>query len=576
MCGFFITNNKLSFDKYKSNKNLTSKIFTRGPDEQEFLIDDEHQFYTHFARLSLSGDFENGKQPILIKAHKQHKLICFNGEIFNFRGLSKKYNLKMVSGDGDTAFLKKILTYNKLEEVVHLFEGMFSIVELDLVNGVYTGVKDYFGKLPLNYYFNQKDNVFCFSSSATCVAHSTQNTELNFEVFKSYLFFGMSNISDTIYKNIKSVGGGEMIKISGANIERSFPFTTRMSENDGETLHIDLADAIDRRLETTRGVAMFHSFGIDSTIVSEICSKKSLLIENYTAVFNETSRSEWGHSNYIFVSEDNYFDHLEKVMGYSDDVCVDPVTPVLSILGSALNNKQKIVMTGDGADELVGGYKWYSRYQKILLLRKIIKLFSFEFLVKHIKNERIVEVLTCDPAYVAFFLRSPVRKRVLDSLNCFPPVNSEFYSKVGNMREFDLEIFLQATMLKKNDIAAAVNGIEIRSPFLDETFFRHHFQKKNGKKVLKKLYKKLTHRNAPDKEGFELPFGNWNIHEKIDLMEFEEVFLYFFPNEVDFIKRLRATEIDKIKDKYFLLNLMQSHCWMLSQMKSRGVVRDVD
>ena len=138
MCGFFYTNDQDGFDKVKNSSRLTAKIAIRGPDSTEFERNYDEHYHIMFSRLVLSGRPEYGVQPKVFCANERKLILLFNGEIFNFSNLAREYNIKLLSGFGDTEVLVRLLQTISIEEVLAQLKGMYAICIVDPTSEKYT------------------------------------------------------------------------------------------------------------------------------------------------------------------------------------------------------------------------------------------------------------------------------------------------------------------------------------------------------------------------------------------------------------------------------------------------------
>lgn len=578
MCGFIgyiCKENSLRKDEYQKKFNFYfEKQKFRGPDYQEkiSLTKEKKKIQVGFNRLSIIDISNKGNQ---IFKNEQFCLL-FNGEILNFKNLKEKYfqTIKFNSNTDTEVLFNFLIKYKetRLDEL----EGMFAFVLIDLKNNEVILCKDYTGIKPL-YYFVNDDGIF-FSSDAKFL-YSISNKDLNHEACKFFFQFGFTPKEDTLIKNVKKLPPSSYMKIdfnkNHKKINKYFEIENqnKISEYDENDLKDTIQDAIKKNLISDTKTGIFLSGGLDSSIISVISKKINPEITAYTSFFSPENKYEKFNKDFFFAEKlcKDFNIKLNKVIieennEYQKDLILrsfqslDEPIANLNFFNSFLQSKQakdencKVILTGDGADEIFGGYE---RYQKCMIARKyqFLSLFSSKVSRLNSLNDNML------PQYFynfinfnkyKFLFSNNFHNQVLESsdFKITLPANSK---KEDVINYFDLSYWLSNESNFKLDRASMFNSIEARVPFQDisliKKFFKLNFNKKidlfNLKKPLKKLNITPTYIKNRKKHGWFSP---------------ESFFLRGYLKEF-FLDTLHSTQNSKeeIFDKEQVLKLFKDH-----------------
>ena len=368
MCGICgIINYKESLTEPVLRK-MNEAIVHRGPDDEGFFIDG--QFGLAMRRLSII-DLETGHQPIT--SFDKRYVIVYNGELYNYRDLRdqhlKDYSFKTKS---DTEVILNL--YHKFgKECLPLLNGMFAFAIYDTTTSELFIVRDRLGIKPLYYY--QDENYFLFSSEAKSF-YKIKNIdlEINFKMIHEFMTFGFIPQPHSIFKKIKKLSPGHFLTIKGNNLSIQ-PYWDIHPE---EIEHIEYSRAIDELTDLMSAcvkdqmvsdvpIGAFLSGGIDSSVITWEMNQLVNPVNTFTIGFEEATNQQ----DVILsrkLSKDLSTNHIETIL--KTDVIsdlnsliskMDEPFAISSILPLFLNSEiakehVKVVLTGDGADELFGGY----------------------------------------------------------------------------------------------------------------------------------------------------------------------------------------------------------------------------
>ena len=597
MCGFIgsVSKNEILHDKLDK---CNEKIICRGPDNKKTIKVSEKNFYFEgiFNRLSIIDLSYKANQPMI--SEDQNYILMFNGEIYNHNDLRAqliKKGYKFESSHSDTeSLLNSLIEYG--EKTPEMLRGQFSFIFLDKRKNIMYLCRDRLGQKPL-YYFLEKENLN-FSSNLVSLANYSGINQVNDASIFNYLNYGISTGQDTIFKNIKRVLPGELLKI---NLSKNiFDISSHIywkletyfdikKFNEDEFVDI-LEESVLLRTNSDVPFATFLSGGLDSTSIIKSQNKLNLEINSFSVYMNKSKFDERKYcekvskvynTNHDFVefNEQITMETVNSILATLDEPFADPSYIPTYLLSKMISNRYKVALSGDGGDELLGGYL---RVQKAMkntnyitssLNHFIFKLYPAQlgtgstFLSKNIDlNQR----------YNAFLSDS----KLLDiinfnkeniSLNQFS--SNKFNNNYKQLMENEYNFFLSQMMMFKVDRASMANSLEVRSPFVDnrlvEYIFSHsneYFDIKNPKVLLKNyLYSDF----GPDflnrkKQGFIFDVESF-VYKYED--EFYENILYLstvfdissniIKNLFKFKTRINANRIWKLKvlSDYFSNNL---------------------
>ena len=570
MCGFtgFIdfTNQNINYDNIL--KKCNSDISFRGPDDAQIYIDHENRIFLGFRRLSFLDLSNNSSQPMFSLSKKS--IILFNGEIYNFKKLKDKIlNNSNISSEllkSDSQVIVEYISLFGIEVFLNVFSGMMSLVYIDLLNKKIYLLVDHFGQKPL--YYSLQKNCLYFSSDIRTIKNNEKfERKIISNSIDNYLFKNYISSPNTIYENIFKLNSSNLIcyDFSNNNIEKKNDYlyynktNFDNSKNIKTSIHDTLSSSVEECLVSDVKLGCFLSSGIDSALIASIASKRlDYKLDSFTIGFNENSFDESSDAieiskhlnikNEVFILTDNDIkDTFEKIpSAYSEPFSDSSQLPYL-FLSSKTSNFVKGVLTGDGGDELFGGYNrhlqgvWYfkiikkypflvnilnSKYFKMLfkkntsllnkLLEKILKINyagdKISRMINALNQNNIYnfyDILTSHCSYHNYSIIKP-------QLNYFQTDNNDLEKK---MMLFDLNYFLPNDLMVKSDRASMFNGLEARSPFLNKNLFEESIGLSkeelfyNG--IKKNPLKKLLSIYIPDKliskkkKGFVVPIDSW-------------------------------------------------------------------
>lgn len=545
MCGItgFIDNNIKEKDDILNK--MMDRIKHRGPDGRGKYIDND--IALGHVRLSII-DIESGKQPMI--SNDNNYILIFNGEIYNYIELKSELQKKgyKFNTKSDTEVI--LIGYQEYkEDIVKKLRGMFSFVIWDKKEKVLFGARDHFGIKPFYYYKN--NNTFMFASEIkSFLDNPSFEKELNTDILLPYLSFNYPPTSETFFKNVYRLEPGHyfILKNNKFNVTRYFELDFNVENNDLEDNinKIDkvMYDSINKHLLSDVEVGSFLSSGIDSSyIVSVAKPDKTYTIGYENPKYNEANyakdlTNKLGLTNKEkIITKNEYMDIIPKVMYHMDEPLADPAAIALYFVSNLASKEVKVVLSGEGADELFGGYNTYqdllrhTRYNKMpYFIRHLIAVISKKLPEFKGRNFYIRRGYKLEDDYIGVtkifneFERLKItNKNLLNKSNksitksCFDKHKND--SKLIKMQSIDINFWLIKDIFQKADKMTMANSIEGRVPFTDIEVFKvasslpdnQKISLKNTKIALRLAAKRHIPNEAYNKKklGFPVPVREW-------------------------------------------------------------------
>lgn len=526
MCGFIgILKNKNNFNYKATINNSLRYLHHRGPDNKGFY--ENNNIALGFKRLSIQDISKKGNQPMI--SENQNYVIVYNGEIYNFLGLRNRLITKnyLFKSNTDTeVILNLYIEYGP--KCLNFLEGMFAFCIYDKRNKSIFLARDHFGIKPL-YYTHTKSNNLLFGSELKGFVPfiKTENLSwtLNEEKLNEQISFRFIAGKETLIKNIFKLLPGEYIYAQKSKFlkKKYFSISSLKETHDLKySTKKDVIDLTERYLSKTiqknlisdvpTGVAL--SGGLDSSLITAFSSKFIKKINTFSINFNEKKnnnsiidenyyikyiKSKYNtHHHSVVLSEKFYKDNFFKCIWHNDEPINFPHTPGIFLLSKlAKENKIKVLLGGEGADEIFGGYDDFIS-NKLDIFFYSISNFS--------KENQLLNINDCN-----------LKER-----------SNYINNSSGNMDvkkiKYSLNTYLQSIQNRLDKMSMA-NGVEFRVPFIDKSLLHlsisnQKYQIIENKKISKNLLKliaekyfKKTHIYRP-KVGFSTPINLWLRNKK--------------------------------------------------------------
>lgn len=553
MCGIvgFVNNEK---EKKKTIEEMAEKISHRGPDGEGYFVD-ENVAFAH-KRLAII-DLNLGVQP---KYNEDESLvIIFNGEIYNYKTLKIELGTlgHKFKSDSDTEVI--IHGYEQWgSEVVNHLRGMFAFAIWNKNEKELFLARDPFGIKPL--YYSLMDDTFMFASEIKAfLPHPKFKKELNESIISSYLCFNSNPNEETFFKGVYKLSPGHYLKYKNGTItkERYFKFELSEKEQDMNTIVENIKksmnNSVSHHLISDVEVGSFLSSGIDSSyLVSTSKVKNTYTVGYENKDYDEISYAEdlakklkiKNKSKYI--TKDEYLSMLPKFLYHMDEPLADPSALAISFVSQIACEDVKVIMTGEGADELFAGYltyrevidhAWYNKIPYFLrhiastICKPLQEVKGFNFIYR--RGQKLKD-------YYIGLARVFTDKEACDLLKIKNQITTkeilkpfyEDYKSSSNLsirQALDFYYWLIPDFLSAADRTTMMYGIEGRTPFLDlEVYkvacnlpFNAKLNKETTKVALRQAAKSVIPNEAYKKRklGFPVPLRAWmredDVYEQI-------------------------------------------------------------
>ena len=562
MCGFVgFIDKKPKKEKDKIIKDMAEAIIHRGPDSDGYYTDSEVAL--GFRRLSII-DLSGGSQPIYNE--DKSMVIVFNGEIYNYQELKEELIEKGHKFKTNTDTEVILHGYEEYQESLFpRLRGMFAFVIYDTKTKSLIGCRDHFGIKPF-YYYKNKDEFMFSSEIKGMIPHPNFIKEVNDKSLKMYLIFQYSVFEETFFKNVYKLKPGHYFKYQNGSLEIKEYFNIIYEKENKpykeykKEIKDILADSIKyHQITSDVEVGSYLSGGVDSSYVVSVAKPdKTFSVGFDVAGFDETKMaadfSKLMHvKNYSkYISKEEFFNILPKVEYYTDEPHANLSTVPLLFLSELASKQVKVVLSGEGSDEMFGGYNEYLEPLPVRIYmnmpgfikkpiaaiaqklphfpgKNTIIKYSKPFCERYIGHAQVMDEeeanqILCD--------------RLKDNMTT-TDVIKPYYEKVKHENDIlkkmyiDMHFWLPQDILLKADKMTMANSIELRVPFLDKEVW--NVARKIPTKYLirhkktKEIFRSVADEVMPEdwskrrKLGFPVPFSKW-IREEKYYLEVKEYF----------------------------------------------------
>lgn len=588
------------------SSTIIESLQHRGPDDSGIFSDD-HCTLIH-TRLSIQ-DIQGGHQPM----REGHHLIVFNGEIYNHLELRKQYlsNESFRTHSDTETLLKLLLQYGV--SCLEWLDGMFAFALYDTKKKQLQLIRDRAGKKPLYYYHQNNQLVF---ASELNTLRKILDLQINEQHIADYVRMGYFFRNTTAYQNVQAVKNGQIIQIDSTgqlqtqtffDIADFYQTTEELSTEEAlqKTQALLEKSVQDRLLSSDLEAGAFLSGGIDSSLIVALASKYTHKLKTFTVKFD----GAYDESHLARLTAQKYqTDHHEISisMNLRDDIETilqnygQPFFDSSAIPSYYVSRESKkhvtVILNGDGADELFGGYRRYVPFASGLMpiaksLRFLQPLLPSPKEKKSLYNYayRLLELADkTDP--LEFYLsattdiwegfQQELAHQTSSHISSFILKHQKMnISELSQMLLIDSQLILFGDLLIKMDIATMAHSLEGRSPFLSKYLLEFaptlsdsmKVKGKSTKWILRELGKKLLPLELihQPKRGFEVPLKQWvghdlkeNIFDSLTTGCYSEHFVQ--RSFIDSLLQEQTTVPDEKRAK-MLWNLYCLEVWYLSQ-----------
>ena len=569
MCGingFLLKRQGSDLDVSRILSKMNQEIFHRGPDQDGFFEKNVNGVSIGMAMRRLSIiDLTTGKQPMY--SNDGSVVIVFNGEIYNYPVLKKKLQNEGVEfhTTSDTEVILKLYENYKTDAFAML-DGMFAFSIYDNnLNKVFIA-RDFFGEKPL-YYTKSEDKFLWTSELKSIVAVSGGKPEISHTGMNLYFQLTYIPAPYTIYSNIFKLEANSYLEIDCDDfsyliheIDQNFKkdIDKSIGFKEAKTLTHDLVnESVSSRSIADVPLGTFLSGGVDSSIVSlALAQQSSAKIDTFSVGFEKKSFDESDKSRTVakiinskhhefIVSVDDLRSNIDNILLNFDEPFADSSSLPTYLVANKTRQHVKVALTGDGGDEIFGGYNKYymgklnSRYTSLVpeFFHGNLKKISSHFLStshdkrgNRFKVKKLLNAINYEDEFYYNIISLGYQQEELaeilkENVWVEDPV-SYYKKKVGDssktltdFRNIDKIISLEGDMLVKVDRTSMLTSLESRAPFLNKKLWNFTSQLPesylmngwNKKYLLKESFKKYFPEDFlnKSKKGFGVPVGDW-------------------------------------------------------------------
>lgn len=562
MCGYVGFTNTIDSANVVLKK-MMERIRHRGPDGEGQYIDDG--IALGHRRLSII-DIDAGAQPMYNEDGSL--VIVFNGEIYNYRQLRE--DLVKAGHTFATQSDTEVLVHGYEEygtDLLPKLRGMFSFVIWNKKTKELFGARDFFGIKPL--FYAEMNGTFMFGSEIkSFLEHPSFRKELNETALENYLTFQYSPTNETFFRDVFRLPPAHyFIKdSSGFRCKRYWEVNFNADEKPeldewvnriSDTMH----DSVEAHKISDVEVGSFLSSGVDSSYVAAIANvDKTFTVgfgtdERYNEIgwAKEFSKAIGKENTSKVISPEEYWEILPKIQYHMDEPLADPSAVALYFVCSIASEKLKVVLSGEGADEIFGGYNVYSEpggtiYDRVPMgIRRQVGKLCSKLPARRGLNFFIRKGKTLEERFIGnAYMFTPAERKALLKIKTDAPhpsaVTAPFYAQVKGkddvtkMQYLDLHMWMAGDILLKADRMSMANSLELRVPFLDREVMalaeriptryrvtRKEITDEKTKYITKYAMRKAARKDTPPqtartaakkKLGFPVPIRVWLREEK--------------------------------------------------------------
>lgn len=614
MCGIngLIDKTKMSEDKMSSVLNaMNNLIIHRGPDEDGVFAEQIDNCTVGMAMRRLSIiDLSSGKQPIF--SDDKQIVIVFNGEIYNYRAIKSRLVSEGVTFNttSDTEVILKAYEKYGVESFQWL-DGMYGFSIYDKkINKLFIA-RDFFGEKPL--YYTQNDNQFLWASELKSII-KTIDYKPNISKKGLNLYFRLTYIPapHTIYEGIHKLEANHYLEYDFESFQYSIhkinyepaPKTADISFEDAKTKTKDLVyNSVDSRSIADVGLGTFLSGGVDSSIVSLCLSQATdKKIDTFSIGFKKASYDETDKSRVVakmldsnhhefIIDEDDLKHNIHEILVNFDEPFSDTAALPTHLLSEKTRKHVTVALTGDGGDEVFGGYNKYyigkmnKRYTSVVpeALHKTIAKLSNKYLInkddtrgKRFQINKLLNAINYEGDFYWDIISLANTSKLLSEIMLDDYYDSDLFQeykevlgkqKIESLTDFrlvDKILSLEGGMLAKVDRTSMLTSLECRAPFLNKSIWEftntlpesYLMKGWNKKYILKEAFRDQFPQDFLEKgkSGFGSPTGDWlrqSLRKELESYIEPEMLKKQGIFKVDIITKLVQDHLDSKKDSTF-------------------------
>lgn len=601
MCGILgiaVANSRAPENVASAGHRALASLQHRGPDGQGQYQDDK--VWLAHARLKIIDLSDSASQPM--RSADERFVISYNGEVYNFRELAGKHNFSDLRSSSDTEVVLRMFAAKGIDALTEL-NGMFAFAVYDRRNQKMWLVRDRLGIKPLYYRISPQGLAFA-SEIKGILELSDDRPNCDISALHEWLYYGNTLAGRTLYQGIEQLQPGHYLEIDlktfAYEIHQYWSIVEAASTAEPVVSKSDMIDdtrdlleqAVRRQLVSDVPVGVFLSGGVDSSAIAAFASRHYQgRLATYSAGFDfspdggELPKAKrvaelYGTDHHEFhIGATDVGDLVEKMVAHHDMPFSDAANIPLYLMAAEIQGHTKVVLQGDGGDELFGGYRRYVTLRNYRILRPLARLFQHILSVTpksalQFRIQRYLHAFAAEDVATTMALLLTAEDRELSPLDAFGPDVAKSIAgaadpfaryrqlqplfvdqDIANQMSFvDLSIVLPDTYLEKVDRSTMAASLEVRVPFLDNDLVGYVLNVPGNRKIpygrKKWLLKESLKGIVPDeilygpKKGFSVPYAHW-LNTSLRPL--------FFDNLAEFARKqsgvLNVNNVEKIFDR---------------------------
>lgn len=583
----------------------------RGPDDKGIYLN--NNIGLGHRRLSIIDTSTAGHQPFI--SENGRYIIVFNGEIYNYQSFYpelKSKGITLKSGSDTEVLLRLFELYGM--EMLHRLNGMFAFAIWDTLEKKLSLCRDRMGVKPLYYAIHQ--NTLFFASEQKALFTAGVPLEISENGMEEYVFNRFVAGENTLYNHVKKLLPGHymVIEENGKSTTNRWWNLKEQIQNHSPIIHPKkwfeetFFDSVKLRMVSDVPVGVLLSGGLDScSILSALYHQNFKNIEAFNISFSEAEHNEFHLAkriteeyqyilNHTQLENDNLYQNLFETTYFQDEPIMHLNEPHLLAIAKLAKPKVKVLLSGEGADELMGGYVRYKALKNPSLLKVISQISKFETFNKKPRYDKLFRYSKINSdADLVIFNGSNVYP---EDINLFygnknKPENAYRHQILQEAQElypkdlqrqalyFDQHTYL-CSLLDRNDRCTMGSSIECREPFLDPRLVaglgtldsKWMFTGKKGKFILKTTMKDKLPKEIIDfrKIGLSAPWGKYLTEypifkEELNSFAKSEMFDMPFLENINGSKIVSEIQKGNTKIIPYVMPLFMFHVWQKNYQK---------
>jgi asparagine synthase (glutamine-hydrolysing) len=598
----------------QSQKKIDERVLTkmrdslehRGPDDKGLFIENNIGF--GHRRLSILDVSLAGHQPFLSEDGRY--VLVYNGEIYNFKEFypELKRNGFDIRTTSDTEVLMKLFQLHGLK-MLNRLNGMFAFAIWDKLEKKLTLVRDRMGVKPLYYSFYNE--TFYFASEQKALFTAGVPLKMAQDGLEEYIFNRFVAGENTLYQNVKKVMPGHIMTIHEDGRTTTYNWWNLKKEiqnqpeikNPVEWFRETFDDSVKMRMVSDVPVGVMLSGGLDSSsILASLHHQKYKDIQTFNIGFKEKEHNEahlakmmaekfdYGFQT-MQLEDKNLYDQLINATYFQDEPIMHLSEPHLLSVSQMAKPSVKVLLSGEGADELMGGYVRYKALQYPSLLNSIASIGNLDVFTKQPRYEKLTRYAQINKKsdLILYNGSNIYPNDIAETFGINTPPNNEYRKKIykeakslypDNLRRqalyFDQHTYL-CSLLDRNDRCTMGASIECREPFLDPRLIiglgsledKWLFTGKKWKFILKKAMEE----RLPDeilkfrKVGLSAPWGDYitkspAFKDELDSFSKSDLFQMPYFEHINIQKLVQNLQKGDVTMTPYIMPLFMMHIWM--------------